>query len=423
MVMMYQEPIVLCPEAFAELNAFLGAPDNPLVNDVLKVINKYGKPEDINRCAREARQMPGIMERLRNMDSPYIKDLAWLKDMRDQGAFVTISEFKRQVLGEGAAQGGLNEENAVTLEISALQYFPWLILEAEQAIEKKEIMPGRYIRVRNMQEQEHDQGDILAVAAAMQIMGASYVESLDTRGTDGSNVHLGGAETITGYFGGIGQPNDYPLRWLDEFLYYYTRYGIQEVLNINLGTILVSFILYKLGIDIKFKISVFMGQDNPFAVLWTLMMAKLFARSDGTTPLAGLNVSNSANNETITKVSGIRRQLGFEKDIRIEHHITEAYRHIVRQPYDRLDELVEVVGTVPNISAKHEGGAPAAEVTLAHPSDILDYFRSKEEVLASSAMDDLTKNYLFKHDAVNRTAHKLVQNGFSFIAAEKLHLR
>ena len=38
----------------------------------------------------------------------------------------------------------------------------------------------------------------LALAAAMQIMGASYVETLDTKGTDGSNVHLNGPDTITG---------------------------------------------------------------------------------------------------------------------------------------------------------------------------------------------------------------------------------
>jgi len=62
-----------------------------------------------------------------------------------------------------------------------------------------------------MKEQEGDQGDTLAVAAAMQIVGASYVETLDTKGTDGSNVHLGGPETITGYFGGIGQPNEHAL--------------------------------------------------------------------------------------------------------------------------------------------------------------------------------------------------------------------
>jgi hypothetical protein len=62
-----------------------------------------------------------------------------------------------------------------------------------------------------MKEQEKDQGDILTVAATMQIVGASYVETLDTKGTDGSNVHLGGPATITGYFGGVGQPNDHAL--------------------------------------------------------------------------------------------------------------------------------------------------------------------------------------------------------------------
>ena len=43
-------------------------------------------------------------------------------------------------------------------------------------------------------------------------------------------------DTITGCFGGIGEPNDYALKWLDEFLYYYTNYGIYQVLNINAGT-------------------------------------------------------------------------------------------------------------------------------------------------------------------------------------------
>jgi len=87
----------------------------------------------------------------------------------------------------------------------------------------------------------------------MQVMGATYVETLDTKGTDGSNVHLGGPETITGYFGGIGAPNDYALKWIDEFLYYHTTYGISEVLNTNPGTVMLGYILYKLGVDIKFK--------------------------------------------------------------------------------------------------------------------------------------------------------------------------
>ncbi len=43
-----------------------------------------------------------------------------------------------------------NEDTAVTLEISALQYFPWLIAQAKQAIAQQQLMPGRFIRVRRI---------------------------------------------------------------------------------------------------------------------------------------------------------------------------------------------------------------------------------------------------------------------------------
>jgi hypothetical protein len=282
-------------------------------------------------------------------------------------------------------------------------------------------MPGRYIRVRKMKEQEADHGDILAVAAAMQIIGASHVETLDTKGTDGSNVHLGGPETITGYFGGIGQPNEYALKWLDEFLYYYTTYGIRQVLNINPGTVLLGYFLHKLGVDIEFKISVFMGNDNPYAALWTLIAAKLFGRDDGTTSLIGFNWSNSVNNETMEITAQVRKSLGLEEIVRFEHHITETYKSIVRQPYDRTDELVELAGRVANVSAKHEGAGPHVDATRDHPSDILDYFRDKEEVIESGEMPLLELNYMDKHAAVNRTARALTENGLSFIAARNLH--
>jgi hypothetical protein len=325
------------------------------------------------------------------------------------------------VLGEKADQMRFKDDLAVTLEISALQYFPFLISEAKQAIANGELMPGRYIRVRKMKEQEADNGDILAVAAAMQIVGASYVETLDTKGTDGSNVHLGGPETITGYFGGVGQPNDHALKWLDEFLYYYTTYGIREVLNINPGTVLLGYLLHKLGVDIQFKISVFMGNDNPYAALWTLIGARLFAREDGTTSLIGFNWSNSVNNETIEITAEVRRSLGLEDVVRFEHHITETWKSIVRQPYDRTDELVELAGVVANISAKHEGGKPELDSTREHPTDILDYFRDKSEVVGAGDMPYLERNYLDKHDALNRTAWALTENGLSFVAARKLH--
>jgi hypothetical protein len=272
-----------------------------------------------------------------------------------------------------------------------------------------------------MKEQEED-GDLPAVAAAMRIIGASYVETMDTKGTDGSNVHLGGPETITGYFGGVGQPNTHALKWLDEYLYYYTNYGARQVLNLNPGTVLLSYLLHRLGVDIEFKISVYMGNDNPYAALWTLIGAKLFSRDDGTSPLIGFNWSNSVNNESMEITAQFRKDLGFEDVVRFEHHIVETYKSIVLQPYDRRDELLELADHVANISAKHEGADPEIDETRDHPSDILDYFRDKEEIIAAGDWEYLELNFLDKLDSTNHTARALTERGLSFIAAQNLHL-
>ena len=271
-----------------------------------------------------------------------------------------------------------------------------------------------------MKEQEAE-GDLPAIAAAMRIIGASCVETLDTKGTDGSNVHLGGPATITGYFGGIGQPNDHVLQWLDEFLHYYTEYGVRQVLNINPGTVLAGYLLHRLGVDIEFKISVFMGNDNPYAAMWTLIGARLFARDDGTTPLVGFNWGNSANNETLEIAAQVRRALGFEDTVRFEHHITETWKSIVLQPYDRREELIALADHVPNISAKHEGGDPGVDGARAHPSDILDYFRAEAEVIESGDWESLALNFMDKIDATNHTARALTEHGLSFLAARNLH--
>ena len=421
--MSLRESLRIEPSVLEEINCFLLDPDNPVINALLQVVAKYGTPDEINGQAQKARDLSTLLGTLRELSSPYVKNLEWLMAEREKRSFISISDFRRRVLGKRIDEISFDEGKAVTLEISALQYFPWLITEARHAIEQQEVMPARYIRVRKMKEQERDKGDILAVAAAMQIIGASYVETLDTKGTDGSNVHLGGPETITGYFGGIGQPNEHALQWIDEYLYYYTRYGIRQVLNINPGTVLLGYLLYRLGIDMEFKISVFMGNDNPYSVLWTLMAAKLFSRQDGSTPLVGFNLSNSVDCQTLELSGEIRRELGLEDKVRIEHHITETWKSIVRQPYNRRCDLLEVASRISNISAKHEGGDPEVEQNQKHPSDILDYFRDKEEILSSGDMDHLEKNYMDKHDAVNQTARALTEKGLSFVAAWNLHSR
>ncbi len=420
-----KKSLTISNQKLEEINKFLVSEQNPVIDNLIDIVEKYGGVKEINRKAHESRRIENLLNRLEKTNSPFLNDLIWLQEQRDDKNFVSLDEYKKKILGENAGSVEFDESLAVTLEISACNFFPFLIEEAKKAIDNEDLMPSRYIRVRSMKEQVED-GDITAFTAATEVIGATYVQTLDNKGTlpgaDGNpiNIHLGGPDTIAGYFGGVGVPNEYALKWADELLHYYTEHGVREVLNINPGTVAIGYLLYKMGVDIQFKISVFMGNDNPYAVLWTLIGAKLFSREDGSTPLIGFNLSNSVNNWTIGHSAHVRdaMELG---ETRLEHHITETWKSIVRQPYDRLDELVEIAGEVSNISAKHEGGVPSVEETREHQSDILDYFMPKEQIEALGLMPALTWNYLDKHDAVNRTARVLTENGLAVIPAWKLH--
>jgi hypothetical protein len=417
-----QERLRLDADNLQAINAVLLDPRSRAVNDLLDVVTKYGTPEAINHQAEAARALPALLEQVSRTRPEYLADLEWLERQRDQGAFISIVDYRRKVLGERFAETRFREDNPVTLEISACQYFPWLVMIARQAAEECVVMPGRFIRVRNMKEQEAD-GDLPAFAAAMEIIGASYVEQLDTRGADGSNIHLGGPDTLIGYFGGVGQPNDHALKWLDEYLYYYTRYGVRQVLNVNSGTVLAGYLLHRLGVDIEFKISVTLGNDNPYSALWTLLTARLFARPDGTTPLVGFNWSNSTDNETIEISAQLRQGLGLEDLVRFEHHVSETWKGLVIQPYNRREEVVSLAKNVANISAKHEGGDPEVEQSRVRPSEIQDYYRLKEEIFASGDWEYLTLNFADKFESLNRTAKALTKAGLAFAAASRLHLR
>ncbi|HUH97790.1 MAG TPA: hypothetical protein VLZ89_10555 [Anaerolineales bacterium] len=406
----------LDPRHVEELNAAIFRPNLPAFSELLDIVEKYGTPDEINARAREAGKLPNLEARVAQIRPEYLADLRWLHQQVETGSFIRIAEYRRKITDATV----FNEENPVTLEISACQYFPWLMDIARRAVENGEIMPGRYIRVRNMKEQEAD-GDLPAFAAAMQIIGASHVEQLDTRGSDGSNIHLGGADTLIGYYGGVGEPNQHALQWLDEFLYYYTTYGVRQILNVNSGTILLAHMLYRLGVDIEFKISVTLGNDNPYAALWTLLTAALFTRPDGSTALKGLNWSNSVNAGTIENAAGLRKALDLEEQVRFEHHVTETWKGLVIQPYDRRAEVLALARAVHNVSAKHEGGEVEVERSRPRPSDVQDYYREKSEIIASGEWEALRRNFLDKCDSVNITARALTERGLSFVAARNLH--
>ncbi|HEY5159066.1 MAG TPA: hypothetical protein VII93_13985, partial [Anaerolineales bacterium] len=193
------------------------------------------------------------------------------------------------------------------------------------------------------------------------------------------------------------------------------------VLNVNTGTVLLGYLLHRLGVDIQFKISVTLGNDNPYSALWTLTTARLFAREDGSSPLVGFNWSNSVNNETIEISAQFRKELDLEEIVRFEHHVTEAWKGLVIQPYNRREDILALADHVHNLSAKHEGGEPGIESTRKRPSDIQDYYRAKDEIVASGEWEDLTLNFQDKFDSLNRTARALTERGLAFVAASRLH--
>ncbi len=192
-----RERLKIPADRLDEINMVLLSPDMRVMNEFLDVVAKYGTPEEINAKACEARKLDNLLAKVKETKPEYLADLEWLAAQRDAGAFISVADYRKKVLGDKANITTFADDYAVTLEISACQYFPYLIEAAQRAIANEMLMPGRFIRVRKMKEQEAD-GDLAAFAAGMQIVGATYVETLDTKGTDGSNIHLGGPASITG---------------------------------------------------------------------------------------------------------------------------------------------------------------------------------------------------------------------------------
>ena len=125
------------------VNQVLTDPDNAMIGNLSALVEKLGGAQAINAKASQARQLENLLARLNEMGSPYLADQDWLQEQTKAGAFITLEDFIQREAGAGRA---LNQINAVTLEISALQYFPWVISQAKQAIANGELMPGRFIR-------------------------------------------------------------------------------------------------------------------------------------------------------------------------------------------------------------------------------------------------------------------------------------
>ena len=233
-----------------QFNAWINDPRNKYIRQIRSLLNKYGTVDEINAMAHEAQKLSTRMSRLEALGAAdYIEQIKWLEHQRDTGAFVSIEEFRQNVLGEAYKKTYFPETNAVTLEISSLNYFDWLMEAAHQALEQRTLLPTRYIVIRPLRDVELARpGELIAIDAALDVIGATHCIQMDTTGKNtGANNHAQSTDTMIGWLGGSGMPNEHVLMWIDELLYYYTTYGVDHILNVTPGTMLAMSLLYKMG--------------------------------------------------------------------------------------------------------------------------------------------------------------------------------
>ena len=73
-----RQRLAISEDHLRQINQFLTDPNSEVINDILRVVEKHGGPEEINRKADVARQLPSLMTRLKESASPYLADLKWL---------------------------------------------------------------------------------------------------------------------------------------------------------------------------------------------------------------------------------------------------------------------------------------------------------------------------------------------------------
>ena len=99
----------------------------------------------------------------------------------------------------------------------------------------------------------------------------------------------------------------------------------------------------------------------------------------------------------------------------------EEFEYAIKIPKERVAVLIGKAGEVKKKIMQETGIEVDVDSKREHPSDILDYFRPKSDIIEQGHMPLNLRNYLDKHHALNRTAEELTRRGLTFLAARKLH--
>ena len=117
------------------INEVLLNPDTKIIKPFWMWLQKYGTPEEINRKAAEARKLENLYAKVRR-NQPGVHQRSGMAGRAWQKAvsFISIADYRQKVLGDIAKNTKFADDFAVTLEVSALQYFPWVREMAECAL-------------------------------------------------------------------------------------------------------------------------------------------------------------------------------------------------------------------------------------------------------------------------------------------------
>ena len=77
------------------INAFLAGHDNPVIEDLAKVVDKYGGPQAINQAAAENGRLEKLLDRVRKGNPRYADDLQWLSEQKAARKFISMEEFAK----------------------------------------------------------------------------------------------------------------------------------------------------------------------------------------------------------------------------------------------------------------------------------------------------------------------------------------
>ncbi|MCK4489631.1 MAG: hypothetical protein KAU23_05190, partial [Anaerolineales bacterium] len=97
-----QNRLKISPDKLDEINEILLNPEMEVINDFLEVVAKYGTPEEINAKANKARKLENLLAMVKKTNPNHLEDLEWLQEQRDQGAFISVKDYRKKILGEKA---------------------------------------------------------------------------------------------------------------------------------------------------------------------------------------------------------------------------------------------------------------------------------------------------------------------------------